>query len=147
MAHLGASQRSSMFVIIFIESLRHVLFLCTLVLREDVRLSVPQRPCCREVMLREDLRLRHSVCQRTFIQRLDPSRESLKTCCHRPTLVGLVLAETYRTHGTRKRISKTRGVVWLTRGNSLSPFTTKSLFQLGAARVGCRNYTQGGTLA
>ena len=27
------------------------------VLREDLRLSLPERPCCREVMLREDLRL------------------------------------------------------------------------------------------
>ena len=26
-------------------------------LREDLRLSLPERPCCREVMLREDLRL------------------------------------------------------------------------------------------
>ena len=29
-------------------------------LREDLRLSLPERPCCREVVLREDLRLGQS---------------------------------------------------------------------------------------
>ena len=42
-------------------------------LREDLRLGLPERPCCREVMLREDLRLgpRERPCCREVMLRED----------------------------------------------------------------------------
>ena len=59
-------------------------------LREDLRLSLPERPCCREVMLREDLRLSlpERPCWREVMLREDLRLSLPERPCWREMMLG-----------------------------------------------------------